>query len=494
VYELDRRLKVAVLAVAVILICSVVSFVTVIRVIGQSDKFFPGIRVKEVELGNKSREEALQVLEDYVSSLHEKTVKVNFQGITGSFKMGDVGVQINKEEILEKAWSVGRTGSYLEQWRERRKVARYGKNIPLTTSISAKKLQGVLESITKEVRVKPKDAEILITDDDRVEIIESVYGTGIDINDAIHKLKRIIEEDVEPEIELKIVHIKPSKTTEDIKKLRINGMIAKFTTSFDIDKVNRVFNIKVAAAALDEKLVKPGEEFSFNEVVGPRSQESGYKMAPTILNNEFVDSLGGGVCQVSSTLYNALILADLNITQRSNHSLTVGYVPLGQDAAVSYGGKDLKFKNNLPCSIIIKALVSGDTLTIKLFGDVTFKKSVKVVNSIIKEYPFKIVYKDDPTLPEGKEVIKNKGSKGYRVTSKLVVYQNGKIIKTKTLPQSYYKPRDQVVLVGTGPPEPNREDAQNTQNGSVMEQSEAPLILPDPDVPAPPPPAPVIPE
>lgn len=143
--------------------------------------------------------------------------------------------------------------------------------------------------------------------------------------------------------------------------------IAQYSTYFDSSQVNRTENIRLAAKALDGKLLAPGERFSFNESVGERTAEAGYKVAMIIVGKEFVPGLGGGVCQVSSTLYNAVSLAGLEILERHAHSLEITYVPYGQDATVAYGVLDFKFRNNTEDDLLIRSSVEGGTLTFQLY-------------------------------------------------------------------------------------------------------------------------------
>lgn len=445
------KVKVAVTVFAVLIVCGVISFITVVAAAGKSNRIFPGVAAKGIQLGNQTTDEARSVLDGYENELKNKTITVKFEGGDGQFTLADIALQVNAKNVLDKAWSVGRRGNLLEQWRERKNTAKYGLELPIEVSFDKNKLRLILDNLTKTVRIPPQDAKIVIMPEGTVQILDSFIGKGFDNENALAQLNSIINENANPEIELKAISLKPAVTTVDLTNLRVNGEIASFTTSFDINKTNRVFNIRVAAAALDGQIIKPGETFSFNSVVGPRSQEAGYKMAPTILNNEFIDSLGGGVCQVSTTMYNALLQADVEILQRSNHSLTIRYVPLGQDAAVAYGGKDLKFKNSLPSALVIKSSVVGNKVTIKLFGDFALKKNVRIVNSIIKEYPFQIVYKDDATLSKGTQHVEQKGAKGFRVTSLMLIYQNGQLTGQKTLPASHYAPMDEIILVGTKP-------------------------------------------
>lgn len=446
---MSGQVRAIVLVTAVICVSAIVSFVSVVALAGRGEKIFAGVSVNGVNLGNKTKVEASEALSKYTEVLRNKVVVVEFKGGSGKFNLSAIDLQANTASMVDKAFRAGRQGSFLEQWQYRRNMAKNGFEIPFEFSVSKDKLKAVLENMTKGIRVPPRDAKIIVTPEETIQIVESTSGVGIDINDAYEQLLGIVKEGDKPEIIITTVDIKPSVSSEDVRNMKVNGVVSEFTTNFNIKMVNRTFNVKVAAAAIDGQIIKPGEVFSFNKVVGPRSTEAGYKEAKVIVNNEFVDSLGGGICQVSSTLYNALLKADVEIVQRSPHSLVVKYVPLGQDAAVAFGSKDFQFKNNMPSALVIKTSVKGNTLTIKLFGDVSLKKSISVTNNIVKVYPFKIVYKYDPTIPKGRQEVSQKGENGYRVVSKMTVYQNGKVIGQKSLSPSYYKPLDQIILIGT---------------------------------------------
>jgi len=448
---MTRNVKVVLLITAVLLISAVVSFISFIELTGRSDRIFPGVSLKGVNLGDLTQNQATQAVEDYISSLQEKYINVSFSGGSGRMRVSDTGLQVDTDNIVQAAWSVGRTGSYLQQWQERKAAAQDGREIPFEVNFSQDKVRNILNDITREVRVPPRDARLIVTPQETVEIVQGTNGIEIDFEGAFSQLEPIFRDDLEPEISVNLVEVSPSQTTEEVKNLRINGLLAQFTTSFNAENTNRSENVRVAAMALNGIMIKQDEAFSFNDVVGPRSQEAGYKNAKIILNNEFIDGLGGGVCQVSSTLYNVLLRAGIEVKERHNHSLVVTYVPMGQDAAVAYGAKDLKFTNNLPCAIIIKTLMTRNTVTFKIFGDSSLKKNIRIVNSTIKEYPFKIVYKNDPNLSKGQQVVANNGQNGYRVVSKMLVYEGGALVESKQLPSSYYKPLDQVVNVGVKP-------------------------------------------
>ncbi|ADG82747.1 VanW family protein [Thermincola potens] len=442
-------LKVFLLAIIVVAISAVLSFFVAIAVSAQEDQIYSGVWVEDISLGMLTREQARNKLEELNDQIRGKEVQVKYPGGEAAFKLAEIDASIDVEGILKKAWEYGRKGSLLDQWQERRRIAREGVIIPLKINYSRTKFEKLAQKLGAGATIEPQDAKLVITRQDTIQIIPGKQGKVIDTQNALAQIEDILNEKQEPVLNLVLKTKEPEMTTQEVENMHVNGIISHFSTFFNVQKTNRVYNIKVAAGALDGTFIKPGETFSFNKVVGPRSKEAGYKLAPTILNNEFIDSLGGGVCQASTTLYNAVLLAGLPIIERANHSLVVSYVPLGQDAAVAYGGKDFKFKNNLSSWVVLKTEVVGNRLTVKIFGDTALKKDVRITNQILKTYPFKVVYKQDATMYKGKQVIKQKGVNGYKVASQRHIYVNGKEVRTEKLPSSYYKPLDQIILVGT---------------------------------------------
>jgi len=231
--------------------------------------------------------------------------------------------------------------------------------------------------------------------------------------------------------------------------MNVKGLLGSYTTRFDPSMTSRTYNVSVAAKAFDEMLVLPGHEVSFNKVVGPRSSEAGYKNAPVIVNNEFVDGLGGGVCQVSTTLYNAVLLANLDIVKRTCHSLPVSYVPIGRDATVVYDTVDLVFRNNTDSYLYLKTYIGSGQLTVKIYGNTDYKRDVTINTRITQEIEPQIIYETDPNLPLGEEVVKQEGSKGFRVAAERIVKKNGVVEKKEALPSSYYSPVNKIIAVGS---------------------------------------------
>lgn len=233
-------------------------------------------------------------------------------------------------------------------------------------------------------------------------------------------------------------------------------LIARFSTYYGDSKQNRKDNVALACRKIDGLVLYPEDEFSFNDVVGMRTVENGFKSAYIIKDGEFVEGIGGGVCQVSSTLYNCALLANLAITCVRAHSLPVSYVAPSFDAMVSTAS-DLRFVNTSPAPVTIKMQADGKYLKAEMYGveSCTIRRRSQTIESI----PFEIEYRDDASLKLGEEVIDTYGKAGLRSQGFLEYYENGKLIKTVLIRKDTYFPQKRIVLRGTA-------DSSLTQSGS----------------------------
>lgn len=231
---------------------------------------------------------------------------------------------------------------------------------------------------------------------------------------------------------------------------KINTKISSFTTKFNLGDVNRSGNIKIAASYVNGTVVMPGEVYSMNKTLGPRLESKGYKEAPIIINGTHVPGLAGGICQVTTTVYNAALLANFPILERRPHQLRVGYVPAGRDATISGDAIDMKFKNTNKFPIYIKASVNQGSITVTIYGaKENAGQSVEITSEVLEKIPATTEYVNDPTLPKGQTVVEEKPTDGMKSITYRKVYQNGKLIKTEIISKDYYKPGKGKVRVGT---------------------------------------------
>lgn len=229
-----------------------------------------------------------------------------------------------------------------------------------------------------------------------------------------------------------------AKSVPDEELDKIVDVIAEYSTKFPSRQTSRNANLRIASSKIDGTVLMPGETFSFNGVVGKRTIEDGYKLAGVYKNGKHDLGLGGGICQVSGTLYNSALLANLPIVQRSNHSMPVPYLPVGRDATVDYGTLDLRFKNPYKFPIAISSTFQPGKLTFRVLGVKDPGLEVKVTTTDLKSWSRGVQYVDDPSLPAGKQKVIEKGSSGHSVTTWRIVSRNGVEVTREILSRSRY--------------------------------------------------------
>ena len=246
----------------------------------------------------------------------------------------------------------------------------------------------------------------------------------------------------------------PDYTAAEYKALLFRDVLGQCTTDFNPGNKGRTTNVLLATDFCNGIILMPGQVFSYNDSVGPRTYERGFKDATVYVGNSAEDGVGGGICQVSSTIYYAALRADLKIVERYAHSRMVTYVPLGEDATVAWGSKDFKFENNTPFPMKVVTSHKTNTLTVKLYGTQTQNKTVKIETTQLSKTPFEVVYEIDETLPLGTEEVKSNGYTGYKTESWRVVYIDGVEVSRTLENKSTYKKYDKVILHTPKPEEP----------------------------------------
>ena len=300
-----------------------------------------------------------------------------------------------------------------------------------------------IDKIHEEVYQEAQDAYIV---EEPFEVHPEVEGIDFDVEAAKELLKEDKEEYVIP-----LIITEPEITIDELGEEAFPNQLATFTTRYDVSDVDRTTNLRLACQKINGTVLLAGETFSYNDVVGARTVAAGYKNAKIYEAGQVVDGLGGGICQISSTLYNAALLANLEIVERRNHQFVTSYVPAGRDATVVYGSTDFKFKNTRQYPIRIVATANAGIATISIYGikeenEYTFKFSTKTISTI----PYSTQYIDDSTLPQGTEVVKQKGTNGLITETYITKLLNGKTISTELLSRDTYSAMTRIVRRGTG--------------------------------------------
>lgn len=270
-------------------------------------------------------------------------------------------------------------------------------------------------------------------------------SNGVDFAISVSEAKALINgQSSEYTIPLKVIY--PSITTDSIGAEAFPDLLASYTTSYATSNSNRSNNIALAASKLDGTVIMPGETFSYNETIGKRTVAAGFKEAGAYSNGQVVTEVGGGICQVSSTLYNAALRVNLEIVSRKNHNFQVSYVPIGTDATVSWEQPDFKFKNNRNYAIRIKATTSNKKITIQIYGlkqDDDYEVEIELQKTGTIEY--KTTYTTDTSLKKGQSKVIQKGSNGATSITYKILKKNGVVVSKEVISKDKYQPHNQVI-------------------------------------------------
>ena len=342
---------------------------------------------------------------------------------------GKEGVKVDEKQLVENIYKVLDENTEDEQKIE----------IPVVKATPEKiDIEKVHEEVYKEVQdaYYTKDPFTIHPEED---------GIDFDVENA----KSILSEEKEEyEIPLKIT--KPNKTVKQIGTEAFPDLLATCTTSYKAGNVDRTTNLKLAANKINGTVLLPNEEFSYNKVVGERTISAGYKMAATYASGKVVDGLGGGICQISSTLYDAVVFANLNVTTRRNHQFVTSYLPAGKDATVVWGSQDFKFVNTRKYPVRFVATVEGGNATIQVWGikeDVEYDISIETKK--VATIAYTTQYVQDASLPAGQQKVVQAGNNGRKVEAYKVMKLNGQVVSTTLLSRDTYNAMQRIVHVGT---------------------------------------------
>ena len=416
--------KILLLFIAIIVAISLLNAVDIYR---NRNKIFSGISAFGVELGGLKKKEAQEILQPIAAKIVDSPRILVFEDKEFKFlPRKELNAFIDLNRVVEETYSITRTGNIFRRIKDRIIVWRKGFEVPFQTELNPQRFEDFQGKVSSLINRSPGDAYM-----ESNKIIESRTGVKLDLErfkeEINESLKNLDEEKYI--VNLPVITIDPKITTQNIlKELAIDRELGTYPTSLENKEDNTIYNIRLASEVINGILIKPQEIFSFNKYIGPAEKADGYKESTIIANGLFVNGYGGGICQVSSTLYNALLLANLPIVERYNHSVygeATKYVPLGQDAAIFYGFKDLRFKNNSDHMIVIFSKVFRDTLQVSIFGGNEGKAEIEIISKDKKVIDYQIIREKDPKLEAGQEIIVQEGVPGYQIKTYRIVRKNG---------------------------------------------------------------------
>lgn len=301
-----------------------------------------------------------------------------------------------------------------------------------------------INKIHEEISKEPQDAYYTTN-----PYVVHPHVDGIDFAITMEEATDIFN-NCEDSCSIPLKVISPNVTTNDIGPEAFPDLLGSYSTTYSTRNANRSTNIRLASQKVNGTVIMPGEVFSYNTTVGKRTAAAGFKSAAVYAGGEVTTGIGGGICQVSSTLYNAVLLSNLEIVERSNHGFNPGYVPAGRDATVSWGGPDFKFKNNRTYPVKIICFGTGGTINFKIFGLLEENEyEVEIQSYITKYISYRTITKNDSSLAKGQTKVLQNGSNGCKSVAYRILKQNGEVVSKTLLSQDTYNPHNKIVAVGT---------------------------------------------
>lgn len=424
-------------------------------------KVYPGVKINGIDFGKKPEMDVKNYFLQKNTDMSDVTFIFNFDNNTATVSAKEIDFGYDENLLTAQAMSIGRSKDFLSNLSLILQAYTTGIELSPAYRYSEEKLDERLKPVTDKINEKSIEALFTFENGRVTEFRPSKDGRQVDgdeLNQQILSKARLILNYTSQKIviiPIPVDTIKPNLTTDKVNKMGIQELIGSGTSLFQHSIENRIYNVNLAASRLNGILVAPGETFSFAKAIGDVSAFTGYKQAYVIQNGKTILGDGGGVCQVSTTLFRAILNAGLPVVERTAHAYRVGYYeqdsPPGIDATVYVPSVDLKFKNDTGHHVLIQTLVDLNELrlTFNLYGTKDGRISVLSTPVISSQTPApEPKYEDDPTLPKGQVKQVDFAAAGARVFFTRTVTKNGKVTISETF-NSNYRPWQAVFLRGT---------------------------------------------
>ena len=354
---------------------------------------------------------------------------------------------------MDEAIGVGHAGNIVKRYKDQKDLQHSGKTFPLSWQTNEDTVRTYVENNCTKYDKKAQNAS-LTRENGAFNFVAGTEGLELNVDSAVRTISDYLENswtsDNTEVLNLETQVTEPEGSAEELANIK--DLLGSFTTSFSTSGSNRCKNVSSGASHINGTVLYPGEEFSAYETVSPFTEANGYAMAGSYLNGEVVDSMGGGICQVSTTLYNAVLRAELNVTERSPHSMTVHYVDLSEDAAIAGTYKDFKFVNSTEYPIYIEGYTTSDKkITFNIYGKETRDKNrtISFESQMVSETPATTILQEDAGQGIGYKAVSSKGSSGYVAELYKSVKVNGVETDRIKVNKSTYKGTNRVVTYGT---------------------------------------------
>lgn len=420
-----------------------------------------GVYIDDVDISNMTKEEAQKAVNDYVDNLKNKKLSIKIDDNIISVTMGAIGYDYKENDYIDQVMQVGKTGNLIKRYKEIKDIEKQQLVYNLEFEIDNKKLTKLVKEKCTIYDIEAQNAT-MTRENGQFIVTDHKEGRKIVVEDTIEKIKSVINNWDKQDIEVEAVMINEvPEFTREVFEL-CNTVIGSYTTSYASSGSNRSQNVDNGAKLINGSLILPGETFSVYDTISPFTEDNGYTEAGSYVSGKVVDSIAGGICQVSTTLYNAVLKSELEVIERHPHSMSVSYVPLSQDAAIAESsGKDFKFKNNTDAPIYIEGYTLNKNITFSIWGHETRPNNRTIeFQSVTLEtiQPGSDIITYLPEQPKSYEHVTQSAHVGYRAELYKIVYIDGVEQSKDLVNTSYYAATPRYVEKGSkeppAPPEP----------------------------------------
>lgn len=424
-----------------------------------SGKINEGIYAGKTDLSGLSESEAMTAVNNKVTALGNTELTLNcVSGNQVTVKLSDLGLHWDNTEIIADAVSLGQSGNVIKRFKEMSDLKRTKKVYPLELKIDEQKARNIISDECVKYDIEAEDA-LMSRNNGNFEITAGQDGQTVNVESSVEKIASYISSDFTGEpasIDLVIDVVKPKGNAETLRSL--TDVLGKFTTRFYSSGKDRVTNVTNGCRLINGTLMYPGDQISVSQTISPMTEENGYALAGSYLNGKVVESFGGGICQVSTTLYQAVLRAELQVDERYNHSMVVNYVDHSMDAAIAEGIKDFKFTNNLDNPIYIDGYTTPDkTITFTIYGVETrpSNRTLEFESVDLEENePVGERIVADSSMAAG-STRKQSAHIGYRSELYKIVKVDGEEKERIKVNSSTYQAVPAILTVGTATSDPN---------------------------------------
>lgn len=416
------------------------------------DTICKGVFIDEVDVSGMTKAQAQAAINDFVEGLRNKGVAVMVGDNIVYSTMGYFGYTAQLTEDIDEALALGKKGNLIKRYKDLKDIEQGNKVFPLSFSFDENMIKSWVTTDVSAYNIAPVNATIQRKNGEFI-YTDEVNGSKVNIDltiklvaDAMNNWNRqdiIVEAVMEDDL--------PQYTRQNVELC--NTVMGTFTTDYASSAEGRAANLANGARLINNMVLYPGDEFNAYDVLTPFTEANGYYVAGAYLNGQVVDSVGGGACQVTTTLYNAVLAAELEVTERQPHSMTISYADLSRDAAIAGTYKNFKFKNNTDAPVVIEAFTKNKAITFKIWGHETRdtqNRKVEYVTKVLSTTnpPADVVTKD-PTKPTTYKKVTQSAHTGYKAQLYKVVYENGVEVSRTLINTSTYKATPKYVTIGT---------------------------------------------